>query len=370
VNPGSNVLSEGAMGELAGHLRRGDVLVVNDAATLPASLAGRTERGEPIEVRLAGRAADDPVGGRSAVDDPVGGRSAVDDPVGGRSAVDDPVGGRSAADGTWQAVVFGPGDWRTRTEDRPAPPPLAPGDRLRFDGLTASVTAVDPGSRRLVRIAFEAAGDEFWPRLYRAGRPVQYAHTAAPLALWDVQTAYAARPWAVEAPSAGFGLSWEVLLGVRARGIEVVPITHAAGLSSTGDARLDARFPVREAYDIPVRTARAVAAARSAGSRVIALGTTSVRALEGAAERAALDGRPGAGAVLEPGAGETDLLIGPDTPLRVVDGILTGVHAADSSHFRLLEAFAPRALLDRALALAARRGYRGHEFGDAWLILG
>jgi S-adenosylmethionine:tRNA ribosyltransferase-isomerase len=259
---------------------------------------------------------------------------------------------------------------------------------LRFDGLNATVAAVDADSQRLVRLAFDEPADEFWPRLYRAGRPVQYAHTPSALHLWDVQTAYAARPWAVEAPSAGFGLSWEVWLGLRARGVDVVPITHAAGLSSTGDARLDARFPTREAYEIPAATARAVAAARSGGGRVVALGTTSVRALE-SAHRAALEDaadrrtaregaltrstaldRPAEDAPLEAGAGETDLTLGPKTRLRVVDGILTGVHDPDSSHFRLLEAFAPRSLLDRALALAAKRGYRGHEFGDAWLILG
>jgi S-adenosylmethionine:tRNA ribosyltransferase-isomerase len=321
VDPGAGTLSDGALRDLPRQLRHGDVLVVNDAATLPASLRGRTTRGEPVEARLAGR----------------------------------------APDGTWRAVIFGAGDWRTRTEDRPDPPPLAIGDRLRFDDLGARVCAVDPGSRRLVALAFEQAADDFWPRLYRAGRPVQYAHAAAPLALWDVQTAYAARPWAVEAPSAGFGLSWEVLLGVRARGIVVVPITHAAGLSSTGDRRLDARLPLREAYEIPEATARAVAAAKSGGGRVVALGTTAARALEGAAFDA--------GGVLASGAGETDFLLGPETRLAIVDGIVTGVHEAESSHFRLLEAFAPRPLLERALALSAARGYRGHEFGDAWLVL-
>ena len=94
----------------------------------------------------------------------------------------------------------------------------------------------------------------------------------------------------------------------------------------------------------------------------MAAGTTVARALEGAAS----DG----GGVLRPGEGTTEILLGPSTRRRVVDGILTGVHEATTSHYALLEAFAPRALLDRAHAFAEGRGYRGHEFGDAILILG
>ena len=85
-----------------------------------------------------------------------------------------------------------------------------------------------------------------WRALYQAGRAVQYAHTARSLALWHVQTAYAARPWAAEAPSAGFALTWDLLLDLRRRGISTARVTHAAGLSSTGDGELDARLPLAE----------------------------------------------------------------------------------------------------------------------------
>jgi S-adenosylmethionine:tRNA ribosyltransferase-isomerase len=340
---------DGRIGDLRVLLREGDLLVVNDAATLPASLRGVTGAGAAVEVRLVGREGE---GG-----------------------------------GCWRAALFGAGDWRQRTEDRPPPPALGAGEELRFDGagtrgedgspgrrgragrggradrpLRATITSVDVGSPRLVSLCFAARGAALWRALYRAARPVQYAHTARPLALWQVQTAYAARPWAVEAPSAGLALSWELLLDLRRRGIAIARVTHAAGLSSTGDGELDARLPLAERYEVPEETVRAVAAARRRGGRVVAVGTTAVRALEGNAR--SHRGR------LAAGAGTTALRLGPALRRRVVDGILTGVHDPGTSHFALLESFAPRALLLEAHAFAAERGYLGHEFGDAMLILG
>src|SRR5204863_7761232 len=101
----------------------------------------------------------------------------------------------------------------------------------------------------------------------------------AQLPLYEVQTAYASRPWAVEMPSAGRPLTWDVLLRARARGVHIATLTHAAGLSSTGDVALDGALPWPERYEIPERTATAITAARAAGGRVIAIGTTVVRAL-------------------------------------------------------------------------------------------
>jgi len=331
---------DGRIGDLRVLLREGDLLVVNDAATLPASLRGVTGAGAAVEVRLTGREGE---GG-----------------------------------GCWRAALFGAGDWRQRTEKRPPPPALGAGEELRFDAagtagedgrlgrpdrpLRATIASVDARSPRLVSLCFAARGAALWRALYRAGRPVQYAHTARPLALWQVQTAYAARPWAVEAPSAGLALSWELLLDLRRRGIAIARVTHAAGLSSTGDGELDARLPLAESYEVPEETVRAVATARRRGGRVVAVGTTAVRALEGNAR--SHRGR------LVAGAGTTELLLGPAMRRRVVDGILTGVHDPGTSHFALLESFAPRALLLEAHAFAAERGYLGHEFGDAMLILG
>ena len=119
-------------------------------------------------------------------------------------------------------------------------------------------------------------------------------------------------------------------------------------------------MPLAERYEVYAHTELAVARAQSSGSRVVAAGTSVVRALEGCRKH---QGR------LTPGRGFTDLRLGPESPLEVVDGLLTGLHEPGTSHFSLLEAFAPRWLLTRALDHAARSGYVQHEFGDSCLIL-
>ena len=174
-----------------------------------------------------------------------------------------------------------------------------------------------------------------------------------------MQTAYAARPWAVEMPSAGRPLGWRVLGALRRRGVELAWLTHAAGLSATGDPVLDAALPLPEQYEIPERTAALIARARAEGRRVIAIGTTVVRALEGAAH---------AGGV-RPGSGTTAILLDQRSRLSVVDGLVTGIHAPGESHYRLLGAFAPAASLAAAAAHATARGYRPHELGDLALVV-
>jgi S-adenosylmethionine:tRNA ribosyltransferase-isomerase len=319
VDPAAGRLADARVGDLPRLLRAGDLLVVNDAATLPASVAARTPGGLPFEVRLA------------------------------------------AAEGeAWWAVAFGEGDWRQRTEDRPAPPPLDRGARLTLGrSLPAVVDGVSPVSPRLVRLRFDSDPDTVWAALYRDGRPVQYSYLQAPLALWQVQTPYATRPWSVEMPSAGWALSARLRDELRARGVRVAWLTHAAGLSSTGEPALDAALPLPERYEIPAETVDAVRAARASSSRVLAAGTTVVRALESAAEDGTLRG----------GRGVAASRIGAAHRPRVVDGLLTGIHEKGTSHFELLAAFAPAALLDEALGHAEAAGYLAHEFGDAMLVL-
>ena len=216
---------------------------------MPASLQGTHVRtGEPIEVRLAGR--------RSLSTD-------LSD---------------------FSAVVFGAGDFRTRTEDRTRPPSLVPGDALVLGPLSATVTAL-LGHARLISLHFDGSTDEIWSGIAHHGRPVQYAHVPTPLALWDVWTPIASPPVAFEPPSAGFALDWQMIAALRARNIGFATITHAAGISSTGDAELDMRLPFDEPYEVPVSTAAAIARARANGGRIIAIGTTVVRALEHSAMR-------------------------------------------------------------------------------------
>jgi S-adenosylmethionine:tRNA ribosyltransferase-isomerase len=322
VDPHTGALRDGRIGDLAEILRPGDLLVVNEAATMPGSLRGHAPGGTPIEVRLLGE----------------------------------------LETGVFRAVLFDGADWRTATERRAPPPVLPAGSRIDFDHLSASVERVAPLSPRLVELRFDRSGIALWSALYRVGRPVQYSYASGSLELWHVQVAYASRPWAAEMPSAGRPLRWELLLALRDRGVQLASVTHAAGLSATGDAALDAALPLAERFEVPAATARAVARARRERARVVAVGTSVVRALEGAA---ALNG-----GALRAAAGQTDLLLGPGYQRRVADGLLTGVHEKGGSHYALLRAFASDEVLSRASAFADERGYLSHEFGDSWLILG
>lgn len=308
--------------DLASLFRRGDVVIANDAATLPASLRGtHAKSDEPIEVRLvAWIAAGDPT--------------------------------------RFVAIAFGPGDYRMPTEERAPPPVLSPGDRLRLGPLIAVVERVLDHPRLLV-LRFLGDRKALLAGLAWHGRPIQYAHVPAPLALWDVWASLAADPIAFEPPSAGFALDWRMLATWRRRGIKLATLTHAAGISSTGDPALDQRLPFDEPYVIPARTAAVINQAKADGARIIAIGTTVVRALESTAK---------ADGIVHAGDGIASGRIGRATRLCVVDAVLTGMHPPGDSHFELLGAFADDPLLDRLNATAVDCGYRAHEFGDSVLI--
>jgi S-adenosylmethionine:tRNA ribosyltransferase-isomerase len=323
IDPNSGRIAERPLASLAHLLDERDTLVVNDAATLPASLRGRWRRGA-IEVRLVG-------------------------------AIDDQ---------RWRAVVFGTGDWRTPTERRGEAPQLTPGSRLELgdaaNTVRAEVVAVGREHPRLVELRFELEGVAFWRALHAAAAPVRYAHLRRALPLKTFQTGFATRPWAVEMPSAGRPLTWRLLLALRRRGVRVSPLTHAAGLSSTGDPTLDRLLPFPERYDIPESTVNNIAHSRARGGRVVAVGTTVVRALEDSARR---HGQPRAGEAI------AALRLGSDDRTRVVDGVVSGMHDTAESHFALLSAVASATQMRRAVAHAEARGFRAHELGDLCLIL-
>ena len=306
-------------------LRPNDLVIANDAATLPASLTGVHEAtGQQIEVRLAGRPSLDPMDVSR-----------------------------------FNAVVFGEGDFHTRTEDRRLPPPLTPGDSLLLGPLHATVAEL-LGHPRLVSLLFHGIADEVWAGIASHGKPIQYAHMQTSLELWDVWTKVAGPPVAFEPPSAGFVLDWEVLSTIREHGARFATVTHAAGISSTGDDDLDRLLPFDEPYHIPAATASAVETARRRGARVIAVGTSVVRALEDAATESGH---------LRVGDGMARGKIGPTTQLHVVDAILSGTHEPGTSHYELLRAFLEDSTLERATEELTARGYKTHEFGDSVLIL-
>jgi S-adenosylmethionine:tRNA ribosyltransferase-isomerase len=307
---------------LATVLVPGDLVVANDAATLPASLFGiHVPTGCPIEIRLATRAT------------------------------------LAVNDGRFTAVVFGAGDFRTRTEDRALPPHLAPGDSLQLGPLRATVLRL-LDHPRLVSLRLEGSAREILDGLARHGRPIQYAHLRAPLAMWDTWTPIAGLPLAFEPPSASFVLNRRMLAALKARGVRFATLTHAAGISSTGDPRLDARLPFDEPYRISPLTAALINDSRSRGARVVAVGTTVVRALEDA----------GGEGVVRPGEGLATQTIGAGTSLTIVDALVSGAHERGTSHFELLRAFLDDGTLAEIDAELEACGYRTHEFGDSVFV--
>jgi S-adenosylmethionine:tRNA ribosyltransferase-isomerase len=319
VDPALRRFTHHTVGDLPDLLRAGDLLVVNDAATLPASLA---VEGEPLEIRLVRR---------------------------------------GASDEKWTAITFGAGDARTPTEKRGSPRIIEEGEVLDFGGgLGATVVRVDPRHFRLIDLRFHLDGAALFSALYRRAHPIQYAYLERELALFHFQNRFAARPWALELPSAGHCLTWDILGRLRARGVSWTHLTHAAGISSTGSAELDRLLPLPERYDIGTSTLRAIERTKGRGGRVVAAGTTVVRALESSHRE---HGR------LVSGEGEARLVLLPGFRPRVVDGILSGMHDPTSSHFALLHAFAEGALLKGAIAAAEEADYLQHEFGDTMLIL-
>ena len=317
---GQGHIKHQARSEFVNLLRPGDVVVANDAATLPASLSGRHSRtGRRIEVRLAGRDSLDDVS-------------------------------------QFSAVAFGEGDFRTRTESRSNPPALIPGDRLELGLLRATVTRL-LNHPRFILLQFEGSQREIWEGLARHGRPVQYAHLPTPLEVWDTWTQIAGPPVAFEPPSAGFVLDWNMLASMRARKIRFGTITHAAGLSSTGDPELDALLPFAEPYRIPRSTALMIRHAQASHGRIIAIGTTVVRALEHSA--AMFDG------VVQSGEWLATQRLDASSKLSIVDAILSGTHERGTSHYELLRAFVDDEILGCIDQELNARDYRTHEFGDS-----
>jgi len=293
---------------LADHLGPGDLLVVNSSRTIPATLRGSRADGGAVEVRPWVRR------------------------------------GRS-----WEAIAV-------EVSPPHAPLPLREGERLRLPGgLTALVAGRRPELPQVWRLELEGAdGLEI---LLAHGRPVRYSYASEAIAAEHDQTVYATHPGSAETPSAGRVLSWELLLGLRAAGVEVVDIVLHTGLSSTQDDAVDATHPLLEEwFSVGPRAAAAIDRAR----RVIAVGTTVVRALETAA---------GGPRRVRPVQGWTRLAITREHRMRAVDGLLTGLHEPGASHLDIVGAAVALPLLERAHAEMLERGYLWHEFGDSLLVL-
>ena len=216
---------------------------------------------------------------------------------------------------------------------------------------------------RLWIAAFELP-EAVLPYLERFGRPIQYSYVAGQWPASMYQTVFATEPGSAEMPSAARPFSHELVTRLVSSGIEIAPLLLHTGVASLEDHEP----PYEEFFRVPPETAERVNAARRAGRRVVAVGTTVVRAIE-----TVTDSR----GITSAGEGWTSLVIGPERPLRAVNGMITGFHDAHATHLAIVaQAIAaaggqsPCSHLDRAYSKARQAGYLWHEFGDAHLIVG
>ena len=301
-------------------LEPGDLVVVNTSDTEPAAVDGFRSDGRPVVVHVSG----------------------------------------PSTGGTFVVELRTPQGERVTDAAR--------GDTVRLPlGVTATLVVAHPdpevgtGSRLWrARIPVEG-GVPGW--LSAAGRPIRYSYLREHPAIADHRTLFAVPAGApddwfgsAEMPSAARPFTRAVLDGLHARGVGVAEVVLHTGVSSPEADEV----PLPERYRVPAATADAVNATRTAGRRVVAVGTTVTRALETVAD---VDG------TVRAGEGWTDLVLDPDRPVRVVDGLVTGWHEPEASHLLLLEAVAGARLVGRAYAEAVRTGYLWHEFGDSCLLL-
>jgi S-adenosylmethionine:tRNA ribosyltransferase-isomerase len=296
--------------DLPRFLSPGDLVVVNNSATRPAAVDGDLD-GRDVVVHLSTRHADE----------------------------------------TWTVEV--------RRADGMGPVlDRSPGDRIELPGAgcVTLLAPVTPGATRLWWAGVDVPGAVVDDHMAVHGRPITYGRADRRWPLTAYQTIFAARPGSAEMASAGRPFSDRMVVDLVRAGVAVAPVTLHAAVSSP---ELHERPPA-EWYEVPAATAEQVRRTRGAGGRVVAVGTTVTRALETVA---------GADGIVAAGSGWTDVVLGPDRPARVVDGLVTGWHEAEASHLLLLEAVAGATLIDRAYAAALERDYLWHEFGDACLLL-
>ena len=305
IDRAARTIEHAAFAGLASFLRSGDLLVVNRSRTIPAAVPARRADGEVVQLRICVRHADE-----------------------------------------WHVLVV-----------QPDPPHanigLREGERLRLDGVETIVRGRRTDLPLLWRIDAPRDGLD---HVLRTGEPIRYSYVPTPVPASHYQTVFATEPGSAETPSAGRSFSWELLLELERAGIDLAAILLHTGLSSLQDDDVDAEHPLFEEW---LTVDEIAADAVNSAPRVIAVGTTVVRALE----TAAASGR------VRAMQGWTHLRLGQGSPLRVVDGLLTGFHEPQASHFDLLRAFLDETLLERAYREAIAARYLWHEFGDLCLIL-
>jgi S-adenosylmethionine:tRNA ribosyltransferase-isomerase len=321
-------LTHTTFGHLPSHLAAGDVVVVNNSATVAGQIDAVGRRG-PVVLHLG-------------------------TPLDDAEQPGDTGRGVGGASGTWIMEV------RTTPDAARSVLDAAPGDRFVAGAVELRLLEPYPRSgssptgrgNRLWRV--RAHGD-LEAQLAVAGRPIAYGYLDRRYPLSAYQSVFATVPGSAEMPSAGRPFTRSLVTDLVSRGVAVAPITLHTGLSSqeAGEA------PQPERFEVPDATARLVNAVRAGGGRVVAVGTTVTRALESAVVGDRLVAR----------RGWTDRVVTPADPPRVVGGLITGWHDPQASHLLLVEAVAGAALTQRAYDAAVAGGYLWHEFGDSALLL-
>lgn len=301
--------------DLGNYLLPGDLLVVNNSATLPAAVDGR-RGGRPVTVHFS----------------------------------------MARVENAWVVEVRP----AAGAVERPTP---RPGERIELPGGAAVVIGssypqpgVEDARLWTARVIIEGPTGGVVPYLAKHGRPIRYSYVPRHWPLPYYQTVFARHAGSSEMPSAARPFSVDLVTALISAGIAIAPITLHAGVSSAEAGEP----PAPEPFGVPAATARMVNATRAGGGRVVAVGTTATRALESAADAEGL---------VRQAVGWTDLVLGSSRPCRVVDGLITGWHDVGASHLLLLEAVAGPDLVAKAYREAVECGYLWHEFGDSALLL-
>ena len=311
VSNGDDDVDHVKFADLARMLRAGDSLVVNTSATIAAAIAGTLPGGRALRIHFS----------------------------------------TEMPGGLWLVEAREP----VRDTTVPMPDDLTGVEVTLAGGGRVHLLDRFGDSQRLWLAAPHLATSVL-DHLARYGEPIRYRHAPGDWPLSAYQQIFGVEPGSAEMPSASRPFTAELVVGLARRGVTMVPILLHTGVSS-----LEAReMPYPERYRVSDATAAHVNAVHQAGGRVIAAGTTVVRALETVADPRG---------VVHPGSGWTELVVTPERGVRAVDGLLTGWHEPEATHLLMLEAIAGRPALERAYAEAHREGYLWHEFGDSHLLL-
>jgi S-adenosylmethionine:tRNA ribosyltransferase-isomerase len=305
-------ISHARFADLGDHLRPGDLLVVNNSATMPAAVDGR-RAGRPVAVHFS----------------------------------------TARAEKVWVVELRAAAEAFGHLTPRPGERIDMPGGAALVIGSSYPEPGVEGARLWTARVILEGDVGSY---LARHGQPIRYSYVPRQWPLRYYQTVFARHAGSAEMPSAARPFSTELVTSLVSAGIGIAPVTLHAGVSSAEAGEP----PTPELFQVPAATARMVNSAHAAGSRVIAVGTTVARALESAAS---------AGGVVRRAVGWTDLVLGPGRRCRVVDGLITGWHDVGASHLLLLEAVAGPDLVAAAYREAVEHGYLWHEFGDSALLL-